>query len=135
MKGSFGGTGGMGGNGGGGAMFKTLIHRAIRASATDPFSNSTITSSSSSTKTRTPTNKNTISLSKSSSINSLNLISSTGFPDDFDWVISECDDNIDDQLERENELEGEINGFCDDSVFGSVPSVDEVQHAVSSLRQ
>ncbi|KAM7491760.1 hypothetical protein LguiA_034681 [Lonicera macranthoides] len=133
MKGSFGGSGGMGSNGGG-AMFKTVFRKAIRASATDPFSNSTITSRSTSI-TRTPTDKNTISVSKSSSINSLNLISSTGFPDDFEWVISECDDNIDDQLERDNELQGEINGYSGDSVFGSVPSVDEVQQAVSSLQQ
>ncbi|XP_057475255.1 uncharacterized protein LOC130763367 [Actinidia eriantha] len=53
----------------------------------------------------------------------LSPFSSPTYSDDFDW---ECIDGTEDERE---------SGSDDDSVFGSVPSKDEVQHALSSLHQ
>ncbi|PSS33189.1 Protein PHOTOPERIOD-INDEPENDENT EARLY FLOWERING like [Actinidia chinensis var. chinensis] len=53
----------------------------------------------------------------------LSPCSSPTYSDDFDW---ECIDGTED--DRENVSD-------DDSVFGSVPTNDEVQHALSSLQQ
>ncbi|GFZ15178.1 transmembrane protein [Actinidia rufa] len=53
----------------------------------------------------------------------LSPCSSPTYSDDFDW---ECIDGTEDERE---------SGSDDDSVFGSVPSKDEVQHALSSLHQ
>lgn len=144
MRRSFGRSGG---GGGGGGMLRT-VGRAFRAGlgeAQDPFSASSSTSS-----TTTPTRstyrstsaKNLSVSSSSSSTSSFNLpISATStlpaWPpcsssasstsshcDDFEWVSAEENDG-----ERANAF------FDDESVFGSVPSKDEVENAVFALQR
>ncbi|KAF5959827.1 hypothetical protein HYC85_001036 [Camellia sinensis] len=140
MRRSFGANGGMGGGGG---MLRT-VQRAVRAgvggSAQEPFSHSTATNSSTTTRsTYKPTTSNLLSLSSSTSSSFHHPVSSisnlptwlgsssptpTTFSDEFEW---ECVDGIED--------EKGVCAFYDDFVFGSVPSEDEVQHALSSLQQ
>ncbi|KAA8539782.1 hypothetical protein F0562_026474 [Nyssa sinensis] len=149
MRRSFGigGNQRMGGGGGGGGregMLRT-VHRVVRAgvggAAQEPFSHSTASTAATSTRpTYKPTTSSTLSLSSSntsSPFSSFNLpisATSTGptwpscssptYSDEFEW---ECVDVI-----SEDER---AHGFHDDFVFGTVPSRDEVQHAVSALQQ
>ncbi|KAI8029170.1 hypothetical protein LOK49_LG01G01274 [Camellia lanceoleosa] len=142
MRRSFGANGGMGGGGG---MLRT-VQRGVRANvggaAQEPFSHSTATNSSTTTRsTYKPTTSNLLSLYSSASSSSHLPVSSisnlptwpgssssypttTTFSDEFEW---ECVDGIED--------EKGVCAFYDDFVFGSVPSEDEVQHALSSLQQ
>ncbi|CAK9135139.1 unnamed protein product [Ilex paraguariensis] len=153
MKRSFGGGRGMGGGsgGGGGSMLK-IVQRAVRTgvgsggAAPESFSHSTTTATATTTNTSKPrptykpNTSNVPSLSSSTSstpFSSFNLpisATSTGptWPscssptysnDEFDW---ECVDGIEDER---------AIGFYDDFVFGTVPSEDEVQRAISALQQ
>lgn len=137
--------GGIGGGGGHGGMLKT-IHRAVRTGVgganqeTLPHSTTTadeddaITTSTSTTTTPKPTYKINTSnrLSLSSSLNLpisptwTRSCSSPIYSDEFEW---EYVDGI------EDEGRASSYAFNDDFVFGSVPSKDEVQHAVSAIQQ
>ncbi|GFY83288.1 uncharacterized conserved protein [Actinidia rufa] len=116
----FGGKAGIiGGGKGGRGMLKT-VRRAVRSggaggAAQDSFSHS----SSSSTTTTTNTNRDHQSASNPLGIFARRLLESEGF--DWDYV----DGSVYDE---------EIDCY-DNPVFGSVPSIDEVQNAVSALRQ
>ncbi|KAM7499518.1 hypothetical protein LguiA_023932 [Lonicera macranthoides] len=158
MKKSFGGGSGMGGGGGGMSTSSSLrtVQRSVGAAggvgggeAQDPFSQSNNTNNNNNKKKTTnstnlktrPTNYNNSSstsktaLSLSSSPSSpISSSSSFNFPlsaaptwptddDEFGWVsINGTED------------EG-LYGYYDDFVFGSVPSKDEAQLAVSALQQ
>ncbi|KAI7740458.1 hypothetical protein M8C21_003682 [Ambrosia artemisiifolia] len=114
MRRSFGPMGG-GSVGGGGGMLKT-VHRAMRAgsgtrgASHEPFSHSTTTSHNNTT------NSPTYRPSSSDNKNNLNTISFSSNHHDHPYPSSS------------------INQY-DDFVFCTVPSMDEVHHAISSLQQ
>ncbi|XP_011101112.1 uncharacterized protein LOC105179211 isoform X2 [Sesamum indicum] len=158
MRRSFGGGGGGGmggGTGGGGGIIRT-VRRVVGGAPPEPFSpsaNTTTTiASANSRKAKSfdrnrPTSPNTaLTLSSSSSANgsgssnngttafsSLKNLPTSGAdtpswggspaPHDSEW---ECVDASED---------GRASVFYEDLVFGTVPSRDEVQHAVSALQQ
>ncbi|CAI9771828.1 unnamed protein product [Fraxinus pennsylvanica] len=149
-----GGSRGMGGGSGGGGMLRT-VQRAVRAgvagSQPEPFSHAS--SNNTSTGANTPRNTKqsykkkqsgfTLSSGNNSNVSStfsslVNLpvsatpnaatavwgsCSSSTWNDESEW---ECVDSTEDE-------QGHV--FIDDFVFGTVPSRDEVQHAVSALQQ
>ncbi|XP_071732703.1 uncharacterized protein [Rutidosis leptorrhynchoides] len=137
---------GMGGGGGGsgGGMIKT-VHRAVRAGigggSEQPFSHSTVTTNTRSSTTTSNSNNQSINntaLFVSSNNNSNNFAppfyvpveapANWGFPADEEFDNWEYIDGSDSES---------VNGVYDDDndVFGSVPSKDEVHHAVSSLQE
>ncbi|KAI3735142.1 hypothetical protein L6452_14630 [Arctium lappa] len=124
MRRSFGPGMGSGGGGGGG-MIKN-VHRAIRAGIASPEPPSPY-SYSQSTTTRTTTNHQPVNTALSLSSNNLNHPVPASSPpncsEESDWEL--C---IDDSGNT-------VNGvYNNDSVFDSVPSKEEVYHAVSSLQ-
>ncbi|KAJ0842423.1 hypothetical protein HanPSC8_Chr14g0641551 [Helianthus annuus] len=92
--------------GGGGGMMKT-VHRAVRAGSGtgDPFSHSTTNHNSPTYRPSSTDNKNNNSNTLSFSSNNHPYPSSS------------------------------VNQFVDDFVFSTVPSMDEVHHAIDSLQQ
>ncbi|KAL0452582.1 UNVERIFIED_CONTAM: hypothetical protein Slati_1236300 [Sesamum latifolium] len=155
MRRSFGGGGGGGmggGSGGGGGMIRT-VRRVVGGAPPEPFSpsaNTTTTiASANSRKAKSfdrhrPTSPNTaLTLSSSSSGNGsgssnngtssfssmINLPTSWGAspaPHDSEGVCVDASDQ---------DATARTSGFYEDLVFGTVPSRDEVQHAVSALEQ
>ncbi|GAA0180390.1 hypothetical protein LIER_30100 [Lithospermum erythrorhizon] len=140
MRRSFGsgGSGRMGGGGGGGGIMRS-VHRAVRAggisggSFQESFSCSTNNNVVKQTKSRECNNNSVVTLSSSnSSKNSSPFTSppryrsggSRSFIEETDW---EC------VYGNEDKRGGDCNAWFDS--FGSVPSVDEVQHAVSALQK
>ncbi|KAL7001713.1 hypothetical protein U1Q18_002861 [Sarracenia purpurea var. burkii] len=152
MRRSFGGSGGgTGGTGGGGGGMLRTVQRAVRTgvggATQDPFSHSANSSSSSSATTTTtsrPTynSKTSTALSLSSSATSSSPFSSFDFPISASsalsiWLASSSPTSID-GIEWEYVGGNEDEKVCssdDDFVFGSVPSTDEVQSAVSALHR
>ncbi|XP_057952250.1 uncharacterized protein LOC131146590 [Malania oleifera] len=131
--------GGIGGGSGNRGMLRS-VGRGVRAgvgSVQDPFSTSTATATATAASRPThqkPTSANHRPLSSTSSFSSSNLpIPATSFApgrpsplsrsDEWDW---ECVDAIEDER---------ASGYFDDYVFGSLPSKDEVETALSALRQ
>lgn len=152
MRRSFGGSsrgmGGGSGSSGGGIQLLRTVQRAVRAGgvgggAQEPFSHSTSrggrqssfnNKSTTTTTTTSSTNNNNLTISSNSPAINRPLsatsspttnwpnCSSPTYTDEPDW---EYIDGIEDDRP---------NAFFDDFVFGSVPSTDEVQHAVFSLQ-
>ena len=128
-----------------GATLRT-VHRAAGATsvATEPFSHTPTSPSPKPTKTSSSSCKSTaqtsllITTSNPSSPFSRNQ-SSTPVSWTFSSSSSSAGDDFDEQWECIDHgvfQEVEDVGFeSDHYVFGSVPSADEVQHAVSSLQQ
>ncbi|KAG8390241.1 hypothetical protein BUALT_Bualt01G0063300 [Buddleja alternifolia] len=162
MRRSFGGGGrGMGGGSGGGGGMLRNVHRAVRAGVggapPEPFSSSgnTITTIARKPKNlneKKPTSPNTaLTLSSSSSSSSgvnnnnsnNNNYGSSAFSSLINLPISAasgasaptCSDDLDWECVDGGEDERGKCVFYDDFVFGTVPSRDEVQHAVSALQQ
>ncbi|CAA2935351.1 Hypothetical predicted protein [Olea europaea subsp. europaea] len=160
MRRSFGGGsrgmgGGIGGSGGGGGGILRTVQRAVRAgvagSQSEPFSHATNTNTSTGANTPRNTrqsykkkqsgftlpsgNDSDVSSTFSSLVNlpvsatpnaetaAWGSCSSSTWNDESEW---ECVDSSEDE-------KGHV--FIDDFVFGTVPSRDEVQHAVSALKQ
>ncbi|KAK4436382.1 hypothetical protein Salat_0801900 [Sesamum alatum] len=156
MRRSFGGGGGMGGgSGGGGGMIRT-VRRVVGGAPPEPFSpsaNTTTTTiaSANSRKAKNldrnrPTSPNTaLTLSSSASCNNNNgksvFSSQINLPVSATWGAAEPSWGAspaphDSEWERVDASEdGKASVFYEDLVFGTVPSRDEVQHAVSALRQ
>ena len=140
----FGGKAGIiGGGKGGGGTLKT-VRRAVRSggaggAAQDSFSHSSSTTTTTNTNRDHQSASNVLSLFSStdstpyspfsspiysnSTIATWNFCSSPVGSEEFDW------DYVDGSVYDE-----EIDCY-DNPVFGSVPSIDEVQNAVSALRQ
>ncbi|XP_023755632.1 uncharacterized protein LOC111904085 [Lactuca sativa] len=146
MRRSFGpgmGSGGGGGRGGGG-MIKT-VHRTVRAglgggASQEPYSHSATTT------TRTTNNRNqpintTLSLSSNANLSSPCSYLNHHVPAPTNWVFSSSpitDDEFDwEYIHGGGSDDGEsLNRVLyDDFVLGSVPSKNEVHHAVSSLQE
>lgn len=123
---------------GGGNMLRSVGRAVTRTNVSgggvlqEPLSSSAATSAPTSTQTHKPTSSNNVTLSSSSSSSSSpfasnnipNPMSPTSCksirpffsnPDDFDWL--------------------SVDGSDDERSFGAVPSLDEVQSAVSALQQ
>nr|XP_043613001.1 uncharacterized protein LOC122584972 isoform X2 [Erigeron canadensis] len=153
MRRSFGprmGGGGGGGNGGG--MIKS-IHRAVRAgmggtggSAIEPNSHFSTRSTTSTINNRSnmnqPLNTSLFLSNNNNSSNSpyvpvtgtshwdiLTPPAITGDHELYDW------EYVDESGSCGSDGESSVYGFYDDMVYGSVPSKDEVHHAVSSLQE
>lgn len=116
------------GGGGGGMLMKTF-HRAVRAGVggAPPNSNTNIAGIKAAEKagfnSKRPTSPNTaLTLSPYSSAPFSPLINIA--TDESEW---ECVDGIEDETVA--------RGFYDNYVFGTVPSRDEVHHAVFALQQ
>jgi len=126
-QGGMGGGAGGGRSGGGGGMTKT-VQRSVRGSVKDPFSHPSSTASNTSRHTCNKRGKNhsdVLSLSSS--------ITSSPFPS-FNHSVSSDSEGLEWECVDGSEFERGFD-FYDDFVFGSVPSKDEVQFAVSSLLQ
>ncbi|KAG5228573.1 Ribosomal protein L23/L15e family protein [Salix suchowensis] len=147
----FGGGTGMGGGSGGGSMLRVVGRAVARAGVTnfqEPISNNTSSSHTTTTVTspratgtlnsfnnnNNNNNNNNLSLSSSGSVLNVPISANSGgpistwwpsftgsYPDDYEWV--SVDGSEDERLV----------GFNDDFVLGSVPSMDEVQDAVTAL--
>ncbi|XP_044504925.1 uncharacterized protein LOC123225122 [Mangifera indica] len=143
----FGGGRSMGGGGGGGGMLRTVGRAVTRTGVTnlqEPISSSS--SNSSTTSTTAPTSPRRTSQNRLNSPNHLSLSAVTS-PSPFSphnvpvsaaygaptWPSFGCEDyewvSVDGGDERSHGV------FLDDFVVGPVPSLDEVNNAVSALQQ
>ncbi|GLT39826.1 hypothetical protein SLA2020_139950 [Shorea laevis] len=135
---------GMGGGAGGGGMFRTVGRMAARARvATGKTTNTTTPESLSSSSCVSPTaasgekqsNQLLMSASTHGPGGSVPISANSGLPPNWPgFAASSCCDESDwvsvDGVEDEKPLV-----FPDDFVVGPVPSIDEVQNAVSALEQ
>ncbi|KAM7266731.1 hypothetical protein ACFE04_004628 [Oxalis oulophora] len=157
--GRFHGMGGGGGGGGGGigpsGMLRTAVSRTVTAGVNlqDPISNSSATSSVTSPRSRAGSNNNSksslavysdgaaASTAASPFSYTKTTTTSTNWPsyyggfDDTDWVSvnqSEIEKGYNSNLGHGH---GGYNGVFDDFNFGPVPTLDEVQIAINSLKE
>ncbi|XP_073310617.1 uncharacterized protein [Primulina huaijiensis] len=162
MRRSFGGGSSMGGGSGGGGGMLRSVQRAVRAgiggAPPEPFSPSAgsgSVSASSSRKTKKsrikqPSSPNrNLALSNSSSNNNSNgsspfsslinlpisAVSGAAVPAWGACPSPNCEDLEWEVVEGSGGYERAARAFYDDFVFGTIPSRDEVQHAVSALQQ